>query len=86
MSSLQERLAAVTDMQFVAIAAAANLKSQLSDLEGLRERVRKAMEIAAPETMERYGATHVPNWRSTMNLPSANIEGVNTGHAWQSET
>lgn len=86
MSSLQERLAAVTDMQFAAIAAAANLKSQLSDLEGLRERVRKAMEIAAPETMERYGATHVPNWRSTMNLPSANIEGVNTGHAWQSET
>jgi hypothetical protein len=84
MSSLQERLATVTDMQFAAIAAAANLKSQLSELEGLREQVRKAMEIGAPETMERYGATHVPNWGSTMNLPS-NIEGVNTGHAWQSE-
>jgi hypothetical protein len=66
MSSLQERLAAVTDMQFAAIAAAANLKSQLYELERLRERVRKAMEIAAPETMERYGATHVPNWGSTM--------------------
>jgi hypothetical protein len=52
MSSLQERLAVVTDMQFAAIAAAANLKSQLSELDGLRERVRKAMEIAAPETME----------------------------------
>ena len=32
MSSLQERLATVTDMQFAAIAAAANLKSQLSEL------------------------------------------------------
>jgi hypothetical protein len=32
MSSLQQRLTAVTDMQFAAIAAAAHLKSQLSEL------------------------------------------------------
>jgi hypothetical protein len=51
-SSLQQRLSAVTDMKLAAIAVTANLKSQLSELEGLRERVRYALEIAAPETVE----------------------------------
>jgi hypothetical protein len=50
MSSLQQRLTVVTDMQLAAIAAAAHLKSQLSELKGLRERVREALEFAAAET------------------------------------
>jgi hypothetical protein len=68
MSSLQERLAAVTEMQLAAIAAAADLKSQLSELEELRERVMKALEIAPPEMVRR-------------RLPSAGIEGGNAGHS-----
>jgi DNA-binding transcriptional regulator YiaG len=40
MSSLQQRLVAVSDMRLAAIAAAAaNLKIQLSELERLREQV-----------------------------------------------
>jgi len=65
MSFLQQRLAAVTDMQLAAIASAADLKSRLSELEELRERVREALEIA--------GATKVPNWKATVNLRPANI-------------
>jgi hypothetical protein len=68
MSSLQERLAAVTEMQLAAIAATADLKSQLSELEELRERVMKALEIAPPE-MVRH------------RLPSASIAGGNAGHS-----
>ena len=68
MSSLQERLAAVTEMQLAAIAAAAHLKSQLSELEELRERVMKAVEIAPPEMVKR-------------RLPSAGIAGGNAGHS-----
>jgi hypothetical protein len=68
MSSLQERLAAVTEMQLATIAAAAHLKSRLSELEELRERVMKALEIAPPEMVRR-------------RLPSAGIEGGNAGHS-----
>src|ERR1700733_7413267 len=57
-------LAAITDMQLAAIASA-HLKSRLSELEELRERVRDALEIA--------GATKVPNWKATINLRPANI-------------
>jgi hypothetical protein len=43
MSSFQQRTKRVTDMRLAAIAAAtANLKAQLSELERLREQVRKA--------------------------------------------
>ena len=59
MNSLQHRLAAVADMQHAAIASAAHLKSQLFELEGLRERVGKALEIASPETVDCYGATQL---------------------------
>ncbi len=44
MSSLRQRLSVITDMQLGAIAVAAHLKSQLSELEDLRERVMKALE------------------------------------------
>jgi hypothetical protein len=54
MSSLQERLAAITEMQIGAVAATAHLKSRLSELEELRERVIKALEIAPPERVKRY--------------------------------
>jgi hypothetical protein len=66
MNSSQHRLS-VTDMQHAAIASSAHLKSQLSELEGLRERVRKALEIAAPETVDCYGATKVPSWKAAVN-------------------
>jgi hypothetical protein len=65
MNSSQHRLS-VTDMQHAAIASSAHLKSQLSELEGLRERVRKALEIAAPETVDCYGATKVPSWKAAV--------------------
>ena len=43
MSSRQLRIASVTEMRLAAIAAAtASLKAQLSELEGLRDQVRKA--------------------------------------------
>jgi hypothetical protein len=43
MSSLQQRIAAVTDTRFaVVINAAANLIAQLRELDRLRDRVRKA--------------------------------------------
>jgi hypothetical protein len=43
MSSLQQRIPSVAHMRLAAIAAAtANLKAQLSELERLREQVRKA--------------------------------------------
>ncbi|MDR3489332.1 MAG: hypothetical protein P4M05_31100 [Bradyrhizobium sp.] len=43
MSSLQQRTTSVTDTRLAAIAAAtANLKAQLSELERLRQQVRKA--------------------------------------------
>jgi HAMP domain-containing protein len=61
MSSLQQRLVAVSDMRLAAIAAAANLKIQLSELERLREQVRKTLEIAELETVRCYGVTQVPN-------------------------
>jgi hypothetical protein len=62
MSSLQQRLAAVSDMRFAAIAAAAaNLKIQLSELERLREQVWNTLEIAELETVGCYGVTQVPN-------------------------
>jgi hypothetical protein len=61
MSSLQQRLVAVSDMRLAAIAAAANLKLQLSELERLREQVRKTLEIAELETAGCYGVTQVPN-------------------------
>ena len=52
MSSLQQRLVAVSDMRLAAIAAAAaNLKIQLSELERLREQVRKTLEIAELENL-----------------------------------
>jgi hypothetical protein len=48
MSSFQRRVAAVTDLRLAVIAAAAdNLKSQLSELEALRDRVRKAQLASA---------------------------------------
>jgi hypothetical protein len=59
MNSLQDRLAAVADMQHAAITSTAHLKSQLSELEGLRDRVRKALKIALPS--------------GSMNLRSASI-------------
>jgi HAMP domain-containing protein len=61
MSSLQQRLVAVSDMRLAAIAAAANLEIQLSELERLREQVRKTLEIAELETVGCYGVTQVPN-------------------------
>jgi hypothetical protein len=64
MSSLRQRLAAIANMQHAAIACAAHLKPQLSELEGLRERVRKALEIASPETANCYGAALVLSWKS----------------------
>jgi len=48
-------------MRLAAIAAAANLKIQLSELERLREQVRKTLEIAELETVGCYGVTQVPN-------------------------
>ena len=73
MNSSQHRLAAVTDMLHAAIASSTHLKSQLSELEGLRERVRKALEIAAPETVDCYGVTKVPSWEAAANLRPASI-------------
>ena len=62
MSSRQQRLVAVSDMRLAAIAAAAaNLKIQLSELERLREQVRKILEITDLETVGCYGVTQVPN-------------------------
>jgi HAMP domain-containing protein len=61
MSSLPQRLVAVSDMRLAAIAAAANLEIQLSELERLREQVRKTLEIAELETVGCYGVTQVPN-------------------------
>jgi HAMP domain-containing protein len=61
MSSLQQRLVAVSDMRLAAIAAAANLEIQLSELERLREQVRKTLEIAELETVGCYGVTQVRN-------------------------
>ena len=55
MSSHQQRLAAITDMQVGVIAAVAHLKSQLSELKNLRELVMAELEIATPEMMERCG-------------------------------
>jgi hypothetical protein len=75
MNFLQDRLAAVDDMQHAAIASTAHLKSQLSELEGLRERVREALEIASSETVECYGATQVLSWKVAMNLRPAIFEG-----------
>jgi hypothetical protein len=58
MSSPQQRLVAVSDMRLAAIAAAAaNLKIQLSELQQLREQVRKTREIAERETVGCYGVT-----------------------------
>jgi len=48
-------------MRLAAIAAAANLKIQLSELERLREQVSKTLEIAELETVGCYGVTQVPN-------------------------
>ena len=48
-------------MRLAAIAAAANLEIQLSELERLREQVRKTLEIAELETVGCYGVTQVPN-------------------------
>jgi hypothetical protein len=73
MSSLRQRLAAITDMQLAAIASAAHLKSQFSELEGLRERIGEALEIAISETVERYGATRVPILKAAVNLRLASI-------------
>jgi len=73
MSSLQQRLIAITDMQLGAITAAADLKSRLSELEGLRERVREALEIAVPETRSVTAATPVPIWDAAINLPAASV-------------
>jgi hypothetical protein len=73
MNSSQHRLAAVTDMQHSAIASSAHLKSQLSELEGLRERVRKALELTAPETVDCYGPTKVPSWKAAVNPRPASI-------------
>lgn len=73
MNSLQQRLTAVTDMQLAAIVSAAHLKSQLSELEGLRERVREALEIAVSETGSVMAATPVPVWKAAINLPAAGV-------------
>jgi hypothetical protein len=71
-SYLQQRLVVITDAELAAIASAAHLKSQLSELEGLRERVRKASEIAAPETRVGKAATPALIWKAaTINLPAA---------------
>jgi hypothetical protein len=62
MSSLQQRLIAVSDMRLAAIAAAAaNLKIQFSELQRLREQVRKTLEIAELKTVGCYGVTQAPN-------------------------
>jgi hypothetical protein len=71
MSSLQQRLTAVTDMQFAAIAAAAHLKSQLSELKGLRERVREALEFAATETRSVMPPAQVSIWKAPMKPASS---------------
>jgi hypothetical protein len=61
MSSLQPCNTSVPDMRLAAvIAAAANLKSQLNELQGLRERVRKTLEIPAPEAVQCSGLTQIP--------------------------
>jgi hypothetical protein len=64
MSSFQRRLATIAGIEHVAIACAAHLKSQLSEFEGLRERVRKTLEIASPET------AHGANLPLTLSLKS----------------
>jgi hypothetical protein len=47
MSSLQQRITFFTDLRLDTLAsAAANLKSQLSELEKLREQVRKSQSSA----------------------------------------
>jgi len=55
MSSFRQRLTAATDTRLaVVIKAAANLKAQLCELNGLRERVRKEL-LSARESPQ---ATH----------------------------
>jgi hypothetical protein len=73
MSSLQRRLAVITDMQLAAITSAADLASRLCELEGLRERVKEALEVAIPEGMECYGAAKVPSSKAAASLHSGRI-------------
>jgi hypothetical protein len=54
MSSLQQRTASTLEMRLAALAAvAAGLKAQLSELEGLREQVRKAQLSAGADLSPR---------------------------------
>jgi hypothetical protein len=71
MSSLQQRLAAVADMLAVIAAIAVSLKYQL--LEGLRERVRKASEIAGPETRSVTATIPGPIWKAATKLLAAGV-------------
>jgi hypothetical protein len=64
MSSLQQRLAAVTDMLAAIAAIAVSLKSQLSELDGLRERVREASEIAGRKTRSITATIQGPTWKA----------------------
>ena len=67
MGDLQDRLTAVTE-------SAANLVAQLTELNHLRERVRKASEIAVPETHVVMAATPVLIWRAAaINSPAAGV-------------
>jgi hypothetical protein len=67
MSSLQRRIAAVTD-------TTANLIAQLRELDRLREQVRKALLSAqkSPQPKRRNGSSAMPrsHWKSTDGEPA----------------
>ena len=71
MSSLQRRIAAVTD-------TTANLIAQLRELDRLREQVRKALLSAqkSPQPKRRNGSGAIPrsDWKSTDGEPALGRE------------
>jgi hypothetical protein len=73
MSSLQQRLAAVTDILAAIAAIAISLKSQLSELEVLSERVRDASEIAGSETRSITATIPGPIWKAATKLLAAGV-------------
>jgi hypothetical protein len=69
MSALRRPITSTPDMRLASIAAATtNLKSLLSELEGLRERVKQA----TPENGASYRAARLST--------KARIEGAHAGH------
>jgi hypothetical protein len=79
MSDLQDRLTAVTE-------SAANLVAQLTELNDLREQVRKAQLFQPGNRCDRNvgigtALSHGPHWKSTVHLSSTSTRRERTaGH------